>query len=131
MLYPTTISPDPNVDGFHIIPSGNLFCFPVVLEADSLKHIMVVHVAGSANQDFSLRVWVSVEPGDRPAVETPYYIIWYANRNDAEITTIYDEANDAPAFNTTVPLPPGNYTVNVLNLVNRENAFTIVLTDEV
>lgn len=130
MLYPTTINPDPTIDDVYVIPSGAQHCFPFVLDGGDAKAILVVHMAGTANQDHSLRVWVSRAPGDSPAQPEPHATaFWHPNRNDQEIITVFDEDMPREAMRLPLGLPPGNYTINVLNLVNRENAYSFRLTD--
>lgn len=132
MLYPTTINPEPNIDNIHLVGSGSQHCFTFTLPAYGAKNVLVIHMAGNLNQDHSLRVWISVAPGDTPAVQTPQFAsFWHANRNDQEYITVFDENNPIQDLRSPLGLPPGDYTVNILNLVNRENVYSFALTDYV
>ncbi len=131
MLYPTEINPQPSIDDeIYIVPSGAQHCFPFTLNANAAKNVLVIHMAGNHNQDHSLRVWISREPGDAPVVQTPHFAsFWHANRNDQEYITIFDKDHPIQDARQSLGLPTGDYTVNILNLVNRENAYSFRLTD--
>ena len=126
-LYPTTVDPTPTLDEFYELPSGSLHAFSFDIEPGEAKEILVVHLLG-VGQDHSLRCWVSLAPANSPAVEQPYYVIWHANRNESEIRTICAEGTDFPDAKMPIYLPPGSYFVNVLNLVNKVNAYAYSLT---
>jgi hypothetical protein len=128
MLYQTTINPEPTLDETYLIDPGSQHCFPFTLGAEEAKNVLVIHAVG--NQDHSLRVWISRAPGDTPVVQSPHFAsFWHANRNDQEYITVFDEDSPIPGLRSPLGLPTGDYTVNILNLVNRQNVYSFTLTD--
>ena len=129
MLYPLTIFETLNENDAYLIPNGSLFAFPITIGSEDIKNILVVHTAGTTNQDHSLRCWVSPHPGGMALDVPPYLQMWHANRNAQEIITVYSTEVDEPSAPYPLPVVPGIYYLNVLNLVGRMNAFSYVLTD--
>lgn len=130
MLYPLTTFTTLRSDDTYVIPNGNLFAFPFTIGEGEAKNIVVVHTAGTSNQDHSLRAWVSTEAGGTVLYDAPAFVqMWHPNRNAAEYVTAYDRGIEAPQAPMPLALAPGDYVLNVLNLSNRQNVFAFVLTE--
>jgi hypothetical protein len=131
MLYPTTINPAPTYQTNYVIPNGNLYSFTFTLNPGDQQSISIIHTAGDFNQDRSLLAWVSTQPGGQYFYNLPAYLqCWHPNRriNSGEFI-VYDSSLDTVQADYAIPLAPGNYFINVLNLVNLANAFSYILTD--
>lgn len=127
MLYPFILT-TPNADGsYKVNPgSGRAFSFDVP-SGGSVKAIVVQTML--AQQDFSLRCWISAVMADATVSPLPpNHSLWPANRLPHPQIIIYDEALPRPD-GLTCAVTPGTYFLNVLNMTNAKNSFAVLLTD--
>jgi hypothetical protein len=126
MLYRFTLSEEGAFE-YHIDPGAGI-AFAFTLAPSDVKNVIIVQIAPNT-QDNALRCWVSHQMGGTQVVEYPINVaFWHANRVPNEIITVYDQALPPPV-GAALPLAPGSYYVNILNLTNEKNAFSFVLTD--
>ncbi len=128
MLYPTTIVNDlAAIEGMSAVASSSSIVCPITIAAQTGILLSMVQLAPT--QDYSLRAWVSYQPGGQFLPTISSY--WHLNRHNDQMIFVYDM--NSPIPNTlcnvhAIPLPAGNYTLNILNLVNAENVFSFSST---
>lgn len=90
----------------------------------------VVHTAPITIQDRSLRVWVSQLPIGTSVVRHPAsFFTWEANRVPGQHFVLYDEDSARPDVKVpALAVPQGFLYLNVANLVNSLNEFSLRLT---
>lgn len=126
MLYPVVNMDVP--EGMHEVPSGHLAVAPLPLAASAALRIIVVQV--SRTQDHSLRVWISREPGGVSIAYAPISVAyWHANRAPDEVVVLHDDSVPNPTAHPAIAAPPGDYVLNVLNLINSPNVFTVAVSE--
>lgn len=127
MLYPIQHE---TATGFPtLINPGHLVVIPWTLSSETILEISVVHTAPKEFQDYSIRVWLSQYPGSNSLFYIPSnMIVWHPNKIGTDPVVVYDENLPDPDFFAMGSLSPGNYWINILNLVNTENSFSCVLT---
>ncbi len=126
MMYPYTVIDEVSPNNIYTVDSGSMLAFPITLGEEGVFEITPQHVAMGI-QDHSLRLWVSREIGGPTLGRGPTERI-HPNRTPKETLKVYDAALDAPD-GLALALEPGDYYVNVLNLVNSRNALSFLLTD--
>lgn len=123
MLY-TIIMGDPS-DFQHVVPPHTMVCVPFGIDNDTVE---ITLVQSAPTQDHSLRAWVSRLPNGIPVTEQPGARTWHPNRIPDERVLFVDAALPLPDHRMPVAVPAGNYHLNVLNLCNSMNSFSIALT---
>ena len=120
-LYPT-IDIDPSVQGRQTSPQGSLALIPITIDPGQAVRVVLLQTGPA--QDFSMRAWVSVLP-DGVSVSTDSVSAYWSLPRMPDMFILHDVAvtPDATAFRT-IPVPPGSYVLNILNLVNSENTFS-------
>jgi len=131
MLYKTIELSYPTETNKFILPSGVLGYFPVTLEAGkaltfSMNHLILdpLHLP----QDFSMRGWFSRKvPGGVSVIYTPESLSrWHLTALQKRIIQLYDSSsNIEPTQPSSIGLLPGEYWLNILNLVNETNFFAL------
>ena len=124
-LYPITIIPLDHTDDIIKTDNGSLTVIPITIMASSLTSFVVT--MASMAQDFSLRVWVSVERNGIAIGPT-----WHANRTSDKVCVLYTPDASPPENVFGVPVEiGGSYFINILNLTATENAFKFDMTASV
>jgi len=129
MLYPLTIIEDLDPDQVYTIDPGCLVSFPLVVGENDATVITAVHAAPTyVNPDHSIRTWVSEKPGGTTIAFSPITVTyWHPNRIPNERVIIHDK-NVIVTLPNNIPVSPGVFYINMLNLVNQKNVFTCSLT---
>lgn len=121
MIYDYQLVSVPSENDTYEVGSGRMLVFPFTLSEGQQLTIYSQHIlAGS--QDHSLRIWVSDQIDGRYFTTRSDSGYWHPNRTPGENIIVYDKNIDAPV-GSVLPLEPGDYYINVLNLVNSRNAF--------
>lgn len=122
-LYESSIQP--LVAGDFNINAGcqMIFSFNLV---DSLKFCVIQ--TNLERQDFALRCHISVDPGDT-SVDSyrPLISFWGVRRNDIIKHAARTPSSPVLGDAVDVELLPGVYHLNVLNLTNSDNSFSIIV----
>jgi len=130
MLYPVIDFEYPN--GPYLLPPGNLGVFPITVEAgQTITLEMGQLIADQENlpQDQSIRVWLSPKKGGMSVVDNPITAArWHLSLVQMDIVAIYDLLSVPTPQGIAVPVVPGSYWLNVLNLVNEPNMFSLEIT---
>lgn len=118
-LYPTTVleasvaAEEPNV-----ILAGTLTVIPLDMTVSQMVQLNLWQMS-IWTEDFSLRAWISVFENGIPYPPGPTPIIRYGG---APIV-VYVESQTPPEHSIAVPVPPGVYFLNILNLTNSTNIY--------
>lgn len=129
-IYAMTIAPPPGPGCSFRIPPSSVFAYPFWLCSGTFVEILAIHTAQV--QDASLRLWISREPLGSQAIYIPQYLsFWEAGRNAGKLVTIHDGTVSVPKDrNLVAQLPPGPYFLNVLNLINSYNEFSLRIVQQ-
>jgi len=126
-LYPTSALILPQMQGINAIQSSSALLAPFTLMPGTAMQFSGSQL--SPTQDYSIRLWMSVLPGGDfiPTI----FSYWHLNRTADQLITPYDMSYPAPSGRYVIPVPllPGDYYLNVLNLVNAENVFSFSSTE--
>ena len=127
-IYPFTVNPCPRTGCSFTIPPMHCFVFPFNLCPEAIVQIAITHTAPV--QDRSLRAWVSYVPIGMSVTLLPYNVsFWEPNRTGRQTVTVFDSSLPPPCGITTmISATPGVYYLNVHNLVNSCNEFSVSLT---
>lgn len=126
MLHPFTLTTR-NDDDHYEVNSGSGRTFAIEVEAGQALQIRVV-LTKDTQQDWSLRCWVSDKMNGNPVIDVmPNEPVWHAHRSAQFFMTVFDEALPRPETQH-MELPPGSYFLNILNLTNAPNSFSLSLT---
>ena len=121
MLYPVVNINPSSIEGMHVVPPGNLVAVPLsIISGQVLKFVVLQN---SPTQDFSMRAWISITPGGATVGNTLTTQYWPVVRYP-DVIVLHDMNVVLPDVLRTIPVLPGSYTLNVLNLVNEKNVFT-------
>ena len=122
MLYPTTMITIAAAEGMSAIDAGSLV--GITLTVRPRFGIMMAMAQLSPTQDFSIRAWVSDKAGGNFLPTNASY--WELNRSPDQLVLVYDRAGVPPVSGNIrlIPVAPGFYVANVLNLINLENVFS-------
>lgn len=125
-LYALTIAPTPGPGCSFRIPPSSVFAYPFWLCPGTFVDILAVHTAMEV-QDASLRLWISRAPLGSHEIYVPAYLsYWEAGRNAGKMVTVHDGTSTVPPERKLVArLPSGPYFLNVLNLTNSYNEFSL------
>ena len=129
MLYQLT---ELSYPGFHYqntIPPGGLVVISIeVPPGGSVQLTMnqMVRDPLHPSQDYSIRAWLSPIRGGNPVPDAAS--MWTLTALQKRIVYAYDAtANLGPFDGICLDVLPGNYWINVLNLVNETNSFFLEL----
>ena len=127
MLYPIAILDLPTMQGMNAVNPGSAVATTFTLQPGSGWSMAMMQLAPT--QDYSLRAWISALPGGQFLPTRMSY--WHLNRKNAPVVVVYDLAITPDSLETgyAVPLLPGVYVLNILNLVNSENVFSFSATE--
>ena len=129
MLYPLNIITELDPSNLYMINQGSLIAFPFTVGSGQSYDIAITHTRPT--QDYSLRAWVSgPDPGGEELIVSPQSVaFWNPRRNPnlIEVVTVHDIAVPPPGP-MSIAVAPGNYHVNVLNLISMLNGFAFSLT---
>jgi hypothetical protein len=132
MLYPIVefALPTEGEDAYNTLPSGNLGVFPITLPVGGVLRVFLNQLIADRNnlpQDLSLRGWISTQKGGNPVIDSPSAAsTWTLSPLQRRVVVIYDMMDEAPlADGILLGIMPGAYWLNVLNLVNEANSFTL------
>lgn len=128
MLYPKTAI-DVN-QPVNELPSGHIGLLPLTLEAGQTISISLKQIITNPQnlpQDRSLRAWISEQPGGRSLTESTNITAAHLTALNTTVIRVLapGAAPETDGFN--IPALPGQYWLNVLNLVNEANSFAIVI----
>lgn len=129
-LYPIRIIARDDAVGqpLHEITNGGLAAVPLSIAADQAIKVTVLHAAPT--QDHSLRCFLSDRPGGNAVGTAPVSAIyWHANRVPNEPVIVATEGAAPDDGTPVIVVPPGDYYLNVLNLVNTANVFSLTLVE--
>ena len=130
MLYPTINFTYPSSNGRYDLPSGNLGFFPLVVPEQTYLNLTMAQIILSElqiPQDQSIRCWISQTKGGAN-VDYTQQLTWHLTALLHHTIAVYDQALPPPTgFTLAVPVAPGNYWLNALNLVNESNSFALVI----
>ena len=119
MLYPIIELTIDQPDTVYQIASGSLAVIGLTVDPGSAQTISMAQLANS--QDFSLRAWISIKKDGQP-IDSGVWASWVlSKRSDAFV--LHDAAIAPPDGMRSVPVEPGSYWLNILNLVNSNNMF--------
>lgn len=128
-LYPVTVINTVSPSDIYAIDQGSLIAFPFSVQPNQVLGITVTHLALGV-QDHSIRCWVShandaggVSLGDHLNTE-----FWHPNRTPTESILVHDRATVVDS-SLAIGVDPGDYVVNVLNMVNSRNVCSIVIAE--
>jgi hypothetical protein len=108
------------------VPQGNNLVTPIEVIGGTNVLVRIVHTA--ATQDLSLRCWFSSEPGGLSLAGGPELAFWHPGRKAASVHCLQnggDVVRDDGLVVYALPVEPGIYYLNVLNLVNGINKFFV------
>lgn len=126
MLYSLLVLSPPYEDIYALDP-GQLAALPFEITTGSSLNIITVHTMLNS-QDYSLRAWVSREPGGGEIAISPFNVThWSPNRAVGEIVNVRESTAEQQST-TEIVLPSGQYFLCVLNLGNSPNSFSAALT---
>jgi len=109
-------------NGMQMLPSGALAISPFTVANG--QYVKMVAIQTAPTQDFSMRAWISRLP-EGPSEGTNHYTRHWPINRIAEIVVIYDRNLPVPDIvGRLIAVDPGDYYVNILNLVNEENSFS-------
>jgi len=102
-----------------IAPSGNLLIATIDMTTTTMLKINLTHL--SSSQDYSLRLWLSVQP-DGMALAPGHFPLLHS----AMLPIIVYTTGQPPDNTIAIRVSPGQYALNILNLTNEQNvlAFT-------
>lgn len=117
-------------DVYNTLPSGSLGVFPLTLTQGGTIKLFLNQLIGDRTnlpQDQSIRGWVSTQKGGNPVVDSPAAAsTWTLSAMQRRVVTIYDLMDDAPTVEgMMIGIMPGDYWLNIYNLVNESNSFTL------
>lgn len=128
MLYPK-VAIDPTLPVIEL-PSGNIGLLPLALGEGQVISISLKQIITNPQnlpQDRSLRAWISEQPGGRSLTEaTTISAINLTALNSTVIKLVAFHQETSEGGHIVAALP-GQYWLNVLNLVNEANSFAIVI----
>lgn len=132
MLYPFTQYTFPPQNNLYQLPSGHLAGFYFKIEPGDLFVFQMLQVIGTTEfvpQDQSIRCWISRDlSGQSVHLTPPTANMWHLSALLRDDITVYDVTSvDVPPNTIGVPLEPGWYWLNALNLVNQQNTFSFRL----
>lgn len=127
-IHPYVVNPCATGNCQFTIPPMTCYVFPFRLCPDAVVQTLITHTG--AVQDRSLRAWFSREPLGQSVSLLPYNVsFWEPNRTGRQIMTVYDSVLPLPDYATSsIATEPGVYMLNVLNLINSSNQFSVTLT---
>jgi hypothetical protein len=132
MLYPVVDFAYPPTDGLYSLPQGNMGVFQFTVAPGQRIMFKMAQVIGNYEnipQDQSIRCWVSFIKGGASVHETPITAKqWHLSALLRDDIVVYDSTSvevEPPTIG--IPVEPGAYWLNVLNLVNQPNMFSFVL----
>jgi len=136
MLYSVIQFETPEIGGDPLrdtIPSGKLGVVPVTLGQNQTIVLVMNQLFYDTNnlpQDFALRGWVSTQQGGNPVIDNPAsQAQWPITGLQKRVVILYDMMAEAPVIDGIyLPLMPGAYWLNILNLVNEDNSFALEIT---
>lgn len=132
MLYPINVLIYPSMYNQFTLNPGSLGVIQIVLNSGGsmvLEMNQLIYNPHHMPQDFSMRSWISMQQGGNPVVDAPPASSWLLTALQKRIITIYDAfAGIGPYEGISIGLTPGNYWLNVLNLVNETNSFFLEIT---
>jgi len=129
MLYPTTTITYPG--GPYKLPPGNLFVLQIDLAVGQTATLVMRQQAPDPThlpQDLSIRCHISHKPGGGSVIENPPNAAsWHLSGLQSDAVVLYDVSTlEEPEWNAIkIGLMPGRYWLNVLNLVNESNTFSL------
>lgn len=112
------------------LPSGNIGLLPLTLADGQVITIRLQQVIVNPDnlpQDRSLRAWISEQPGGRSlseATNIAHVTLTALNASTIRLVANHQETNEG---GLNVGAMPGQYWLNVLNLVNEANSFAIII----
>ncbi len=128
MLYPK-IAIDTSLP-VNELPSGHIGLLPLTLADGQVIEISLKQIITNPQnlpQDRSLRAWISEQPGGRSlneATSIPALNLTALNNVIIKLVAFHQETDEGGLI---FPALPGQYWLNVLNLVNEANSFAIVI----
>jgi hypothetical protein len=127
-LYPTVVL-DPTVamSGPNLAPSGSLITLPLDMSVVLMKQIIVAQL--SLTEDFSLRAWVSIYPNGISLITPAWPDTFALSRMTPRPLVLYVRGQIPPDETILVPVVPGQYYLNILNLTNQLNLFGFTMSD--
>jgi hypothetical protein len=129
MLYPTVEFAIQDGPYFTLQPGNLGYCRFSIADGEALNLMMrqmAIDPTGNLPQDQSIRCWVSDKIGGNPVVLQPINSeSWVLSYFMGDEIAIYDKGMEAPEKGVPVPVAPGAYILNVLNLNNKSNMFGI------
>ena len=128
MLYPK-VAIDPTLPVIEL-PSGNIGLLPLTLGAGQVITISLKQIITNPQnlpQDRSLRVWISEQPGGRSLTEATTISALTLTALNTTVIKLVAFQQETEEGGHIVSALPGQYWLNVLNLVNEANSFAIVI----
>lgn len=110
------------------LPSGHIGLLPLALGQDQVITINLKQIIVNPQnlpQDNSMRVWVSEQPGGRSLSESTNIVAAHLSAIRMTTVRLLAPGLDPEAEGFNIPAMPGQYWLNVLNLVNEANSFAI------
>ena len=129
-LYPTQTIALTDMAEMNLLNSSSALVIPLTILPMHGWNIASTQL--SPTQDYSIRLWISNTPSGNFLPTNASY--WHLNRYNDQQFVFYDlnaptPSPIPPSINIfPVPLLPGNYFLNFLNLVNAENVFSFLAT---
>lgn len=115
--------------GMYEVLSGHVAYAKIVIAEGDAIEFAITQIAPT--QDHSLRCWLSGVPNGMSLTYRLPLAYWHANRVVSEKVVIHDLERspipNAPGRLGTKAVVPGTYFLNVLNLVNAANVFTLTI----
>lgn len=126
MLYPKTAI---NVEGrLNELPSGHIGLLPLTLASGQVITLLLKQIIADPQnlpQDRSLRVWISEQPGGRSLTESTTNASAHLTALNTTVIRLFANGEEPETQGFNVAAMPGQYWLNVLNLVNEANSFAI------
>jgi hypothetical protein len=127
-LYPTVIL-DPTVamTGPNLLPSGSLVALPIDMSVVRMTQIILGQL--SMTEDFGLRAWVSLYANGISLIAPAWPDTFSLSRMTPRALVIYVRGQTPPLDTILVPIVPGHYYLNILNLTNSLTMFGFTMTN--
>jgi hypothetical protein len=131
-LYPIIEFDYPSSNARYDLPSGNLGVIKLDLQAGqkiTLVMGMLIYDNMKLPEDLALRAWISKTQAGSPFVEQHSLTFWQLSTLLRDVVVLH--ADDVTVTDDrAMSAEPGIYWLNILNMVNATNTFTVNLIVE-
>lgn len=118
--------------GPYLLPSGTLGVFPITIAPGETLTLDMRQLVGDPEhlpQDQSIRCWISPKQGGMSVSESATSR-WHLSALQRDIVQVVDGLTVAASeTGISIPVTPGTYWLNVLNLVNQKNSFSVEIVN--